>query len=44
MCQNVETLSFFNVQANNRDCRVNSLLSPSMPLNYFMLNLMVHNS
>lgn len=34
MCQNVETLSFFNVQANNRDYRLNKLLNPSKPLSY----------
>lgn len=35
MYQNVETLLFFNVQANNRNCRVNNLLNPFKPLNYF---------
>lgn len=44
MYQNVETLSFFNMQANNRDYRVNNLLNPSKTLTIFMFNLMVHNN
>lgn len=37
MCENFETLSFYDFKSNNKDCNAENQLNPSFPLNCLMV-------